>query len=110
VQAAYWTWAHPHPGLPGIGSVPLTNLAGWLLAGLVLMTALDVAIGRSSVTDEVRVDATAPLLALAWMTLGGALAEAGWLGLPGPAAWGAGLAVPVAVALVLRRRRERPGR
>ena len=34
MQAGYWTWAHPHPGLPGIGTVPLTNLAGWLLAGL----------------------------------------------------------------------------
>ena len=33
VQAGYWTWSHPHPGLPGIPTVPLTNLAGWLLAG-----------------------------------------------------------------------------
>ena len=106
VQAGYWTWAQPHPGLPGIGSVPLTNLAGWLLAGLVLMTALDILIGRSSVTDEVRVDVAAPLLALAWMTLGGALAEAGWLGLPGPALWGAGLAVPVGATLVVQRRRR----
>ena len=32
------------------------------------------------------------------MTVGGALAEAGWLGLPGAAAWGAGLAIPVAAA------------
>jgi putative membrane protein len=105
VAAGFWTWAHPHPGLPGIGTVPLTNLAGWLLAGLVLMTALDLAISRGSVTDEVRVDATAPLLALAWMTVGGALAEAGWLGLPGAAAWGVGLAVPVGAALVVQRRR-----
>ncbi len=41
VQAGYWTWAHPTPALPGIDTVPLTNLAGWLLAGLVLMTLLD---------------------------------------------------------------------
>ena len=33
VQAGYWTWEHPRPGLPGIDTVPLTNLAGWLLAG-----------------------------------------------------------------------------
>jgi putative membrane protein len=105
VQAGYWTWQHPHPGLPGIPTVPLTNLAGWLLAGLVLMTALDVLVARSSVTDALRVDATAPLLALGWMTLGGALAQAGWLGLPGSAAWGAALAVPVAVALLRRQRR-----
>ena len=42
VQAGYWTWAHPEPGLPGIDTVPLTNLAGWLLAGAVLMTLLDL--------------------------------------------------------------------
>jgi putative membrane protein len=44
------------------------------------------------------------------MTVGGALAEAGWLGLPGPAAWGAGIAVPVAAVLVVQRRRRRTGR
>ena len=55
-----------------------------------------------------RIGDAAPLLALAWMTLGGALAHAGWLGLPGSAAWGAGLAVPVLVALVVQHRRA-PG-
>jgi putative membrane protein len=105
VQAGYWRWAHPHPGLPGIDTVPLTNLAGWLLAGLVLMTALDVQVARSSVTDAPRVGATAPMLALGWMTLGGALAQVGWLGLPGSAAWAVGLAVPVGGVLVVQRRR-----
>ena len=42
VDAGYWTWAHPSPGLPGIDTVPLTNLAGWLVAGVVLMTLLDL--------------------------------------------------------------------
>ena len=106
VQAGYWTWAHPHPGLPGIGTVPLTNLAGWLLAGLLLMTGLGLVTGSSSVTDAPRVDATAPLLALGWMTVGGALSEAGWLGLPAAAAWGVGLAVPVGAALVVQRIRR----
>lgn len=106
VQAGYWTWAHPHPSLPGIGTVPLTNLAGWLLAGFVLMTGLHLATGPRSLTDDPRVDATAPLLALAWMTVGGALAEAGWLGLPGAAAWGVGLAVPVGATLVIQRARR----
>lgn len=110
VQAGYWTWAHPHPGLPGIGTVPLTNLAGWLLAGLVLMSGLDIGTGVGSRAAEPRVDARAPLLALGWMTVGGALAEAGWLGLPGAAAWGAGLAVPVATALVVQQRRRRAHR
>jgi putative membrane protein len=105
VQAGYWTWTHPRPGLPGIDTVPLTNLAGWLLAGLVLMTLLDVAVSRTSVPDAPRIGDAAPLLALGWMTLGGALAHAGWLGLPGSATWGAVLFLPVLGILVLRYRR-----
>jgi uncharacterized membrane protein len=107
VQAGYWTWAHPAPGLPGIDTVPLTNLAGWLLAGGVLMALLDVLVARTSVPGAPLIGDAAPLLALGWMTLGGALAHAGWLGLPGSAAWGAALAVPVLVALAVQRRRIR---
>jgi putative membrane protein len=44
------------------------------------------------------------------MTLGGALAQAGWLDLPGSAAWGFVLAMPVLVALALRRRAARRDR
>jgi putative membrane protein len=102
VQAGYWTWAHPRPGLPGIGTVPLSNLAGWLLAGLLLMALLETLVARTATAP--RTGDAAPLLVLGWMTLGGALAHAGWLGLPGSAAWGAALAVPVLVALALRRR------
>lgn len=105
VQAGYWTWAHPSPGLPGIDTVPLTNLAGWLLAGAVLMALLDALVSRTSVPGAPRIDGTAPLLALAWMTLGGALAHAGWLELPGSAAWGAGLGLVVLLILFLQRRR-----
>jgi putative membrane protein len=105
VQAGYWTWAHPHPGLPGIDTVPLTNLAGWLLAGAALMTLLDLLVARASVPGTPRIGGAAPLIALAWMTLGGALAHAGWLGLPGSAAWGAALAVPVLAVLVAQYRR-----
>jgi putative membrane protein len=110
VQAGYWTWAHPRPGLPGIDTVPLTNLAGWLLAGAVLMTVLDVLVARTAVPDAPRIRSGAPLLVLGWMTLGGALAHAGWLDLPGSAAWGAGLAVPVLVVLVVQYRAARAAR
>jgi uncharacterized membrane protein len=103
VQAGYWTWAHPEPGLPGIPTVPLTNLAGWLVAGAVLMALLSLLVSRASVAGAPLIGDAAPLLAIGWMTLGGALAHAGWLGLPGSAAWGAGLAVPVLVALLVRR-------
>jgi hypothetical protein len=107
VQAGYWTWADPSPGLPGIDTVPLTNLAGWLLAGALLMTLLDRLVARTAVPDAPRVGRAAPLLALGWMTLGGALAHAGWLGLPGSAAWGAALFLPLVAVLVVRQLRWR---
>jgi putative membrane protein len=110
VQAGYWTWAHPEPGLPGIPTVPLTNLAGWLFAGVVLMALLDRLVTRTSVTDAPRIGDAAPLLAIGWMTLGGALAHVGWLGLPGSAAWGAGLAVPVLLTLLVQHRADRGSR
>ncbi len=103
VDARYWTWEHPAPGLPGIDTVPLTNLAGWLLAGLVLMALLDLLVARTAPLPAI--GDTAPLLAMAWMTLGGALAHAGWLGLPGSAAWGAGLGAVVLVVLAVQRSR-----
>ena len=105
VQAGYWTWTHPRPGLPGIPTVPLTNLAGWLLAGLLLMTLLGV-LERVSAARRPRIGNAAPMLALGWMTLGGALACAGWLGLPGAAAWEAALAVPVLAVLARQQRRS----
>ncbi|TFV58155.1 UNVERIFIED_ORG: carotenoid biosynthesis protein [Bacillus sp. AZ43] len=105
VQAGYWTWEHPRPSLPGIDTVPLTNLAGWLLAGLVLMTLLDLLVARTALPP--RAGPAAPLLALGWMTLGGALAHAGWLDLPGSAAWGVVLALPVLATLAVRVLRAR---
>lgn len=105
VQAGYWTWSRPDPGLPGIPTVPLTNLAGWLLAGAVLMTVVHLLVARVSVPGSPRINDAAPLLAIGWMTLGGALAHLGWLDLPGSAAWGAALAVPVLAALLVQRRR-----
>jgi putative membrane protein len=109
VQAGYWTWAHPSPGLPGIDTVPLTNLAGWLLAGLVLMALLDLLVERTAEGGSPRIGDAPVLLAIGWMVLGGALAHAGWLGLPGSAVWGAVLGLPVAALLVLRGLRARRG-
>jgi putative membrane protein len=107
VQAGYWTWADPSPGLPGIDTVPLTNLAGWLLAGGVLMALLDRLVAGTRVVGAPRVGPAAPVLGLGWMTLGGALAHAGWLDLPGSAAWGLALFLPVFAALAVRRLRGR---
>jgi uncharacterized membrane protein len=99
VQAGYWRWAHPSPGLPGIDTVPLTNLGGWLLAGLLLMPLLDRLVDRTARPTGIPFADAAPLLVLGWMTLGGAVAHAGWLDLPGSAAWGAVLAVPVLIGI-----------
>ncbi|MCZ2837333.1 carotenoid biosynthesis protein [Modestobacter sp. VKM Ac-2985] len=105
VQAGYWRWTYPEPGLPGIPTVPLTNLVGWLLAGLVLMTLLDLLVERTSLPP--RIGDAAPLLTLGWMVLGGALAHAAWLDLPGSAVWGVVLAVPVLAVLAVQERRRR---
>ena len=107
VQAGYWRWDSPTPGLPGIDTVPLTNLAGWLIAGLVLMTLLDLLVARTALPGRPRTGDAAPLLTLAWMVLGGALAHAGWLGLPGSAVWGVVLALPVLVAVAVQERGRR---
>jgi uncharacterized membrane protein len=109
VQAGYWTWEHPTPGLPGIDTVPLTNLAGWLLAGLVLMALLDRVVRRTAEPGSPRVGDGPVLLAIGWMVLGGALAHAGWLDLPGSAVWGAVLGLPVAALLIVRALRARRG-
>jgi uncharacterized membrane protein len=106
VQAGFWRWAHPDPGLPGIDTVPLTNLAGWLLAGLVLMTLLDLLVARTATPP--RIGDTAPLLTLGWMVLGGALAHAVWLGLPGSAVWGLVLSLPVLLPLARQARAQQP--
>jgi putative membrane protein len=40
VDAGHWTWAHPHPALPLVPGVPLTNYAGWLLVAVVMVGTL----------------------------------------------------------------------
>jgi uncharacterized membrane protein len=40
VDAGYWTWAHPHPALPLVPGVPVTNYAGWLLVAVVMVGVL----------------------------------------------------------------------
>lgn len=44
VDAGHWTWARSTPAIVGVDGIPLSNFAGWLLAGLILMFALDQAL------------------------------------------------------------------
>jgi putative membrane protein len=84
VDAGFWTWAHPEPGLPGVPGVPLTNYAGWVLVSLVLMAALEALLphGERGLAEGV------PGLLLAWTWAGSTLANAVFFDRPGVAIWG----------------------
>ncbi len=72
VDDGRWRWADPTPGLPGVEGVPLTNYAGWLLVGLVMMVILHAALprvpgergaaGDAAVLDVDRLDRGQPVL------------------------------------------------
>ena len=44
VDAGHWTWERTTPHLIGVSGIPLSNFAGWLLSGLILMFFLDLAL------------------------------------------------------------------
>jgi hypothetical protein len=110
VAAGHWTWSHPHPGLPGVDGVPLTNAAGWLLGGFLLTALLDLVVPRSchgccgraragacgrdrqrAVRDQeaVRNRRAVPALLLTWTWAGSVLANLVFFGEPALAGYGA---------------------
>jgi uncharacterized membrane protein len=96
VDAGHWRWTNPRPHLPGVDTVPLTNLAGWLLVSLVISAVL-----QGTCASRPRI-ADGPMIALyLWTYASSVLALGVFLGLPAAAGWGAlgmGLtAVPMAV-------------
>lgn len=103
VDAGHWTWAAPHPALPGVEGIPLTNFAGWLVVSLVLVTALDALVARPTPAGP----PVLPLLVYLWTYFSSVLAHAVFFGRPSVALVGGvvmGLvAVPVAVTLWRRR-------
>ncbi|MFL6137542.1 MAG: carotenoid biosynthesis protein [Frankiaceae bacterium] len=46
VAAGHWAWSGVGATLPGVGTVPLTNYAGWLAVSVLLMLVLDGAVPR----------------------------------------------------------------
>ena len=40
VEAGHWTWKQTQPALWGVPGIPLSNFAGWLLSGIILMSIL----------------------------------------------------------------------
>lgn len=98
VDAGHWRWAHPAPHLPGVPTVPLTNLLGWLLVATVLsavVLALVERTGRPGPHDD-----RWPLALYLWTYFSSVLALAAFLGLAAAAAWGALAMAPPVVALI----------
>jgi uncharacterized membrane protein len=96
VAEGYWHWTDPHPTLPGVPAVPLTNYVGWLVVATLMMSVLPRGPSRDA--------ADAPMLALYLWTYGSAvLAHAVFLHLPASALWGGlgmgAVAIPLAVKL-----------
>ncbi|WP_375487538.1 carotenoid biosynthesis protein [uncultured Jatrophihabitans sp.] len=89
-----WTWRHPSPHLPGVGTVPLTNYVGWIAVTLVLSALLQATMGDGG-------DALG-LALYVWFWLAWTLALAAFLGRPAAAAWGAVAMGTVAVPLLVR--------
>ena len=74
VDDGRWRWADPTPGLPGVDGVPLTNFAGWLLVGVVMMAVLDALLPR------VRTIEAQPATLLFWTWLGSVVGNVFWFG------------------------------
>lgn len=95
VAEGYWTWSDPHPALPGVPGVPLTNYLGWLAVAIVMMSML-----RN--VDKTPDDHPMHALYL-WTYASSILAHAAFLGLPASAGWGGlgmgTVALPLAVRL-----------
>ena len=90
VAAGHWSWRHPNPALPGVRGVPLTNLVGWLVSGMVLMAlaalAVRRALGRTALGP--RLQLATPTVLLAWTWLGGIVGNAVFFDRPAVAGWG----------------------
>jgi putative membrane protein len=84
VAAGAWRWTDVGPHLPGVGDVPLTNYAGWLLVAVLLSAGLQWRLRH----DPGGGDAV-PIALYLWTWAGSALALAVFLDRPAAAAWGA---------------------
>jgi uncharacterized membrane protein len=109
VAAGEWRWQGVGLTLPGVGDVPLTNYAGWLLVALIVMAVVVPAVAIRNATPEAgdrSLPDDRPAIALwLWSAASSTLAMAGFLLRPAVAGWGALAMGVVAVPLVLRLRR-----
>ena len=104
VAAGHWQWATPSPYLPGVHTVPLTNLAGWLLVSGVISLVLQGILGKTAAGDDRWMYGV-----FLWTYASSVLALAVFLHLQAAALWGAlgmgAVAVPLAMRLWRSRRR-----
>lgn len=113
VAAGHWRWTHSEPALPGTTGVPLSNVAGWLVAGVCLVALLHLVLPGSRRRHDWRHDRAlgltdaVPAALLAWTWLGSTLANAVFFDRPWVAVWGGAalgvLVLPYLVVLWGRR-------
>lgn len=101
VDLGHWTWADPHPALPGVSGIPVSNFAGWLLVSLLLVGTLD------RLAPPTSRHADLPVVVYLWTFLSSVLAHAVFFGRPPVALVGGVLMGLVGVPLAVRWWRER---
>ena len=101
VAAGHWQWATPSPYLPGVHTVPLTNVVGWLLVSGVISLVLQGILRNTDPGDDRWMYAL-----FLWTYASSVLALAAFLHLQAAALWGALGMGAVAVPLALRVRRQ----
>lgn len=78
VGDGHWRWANPTPALPGVPGIPLSNFAGWLVVGTVMMLVLTLVLPRDD--PRRRADESVPAALLTWTWLGYVLGNLFWFG------------------------------
>jgi uncharacterized membrane protein len=74
VSDGLWHWSDPSPSLPGIDTVPLTNLAGWLGVAFIMMLVLCATLPRDRSSE------TVPAVLLLWTYAGSVVGNVFWFG------------------------------
>lgn len=103
VAAGRWSWAHPTPALPGVPGIPLTNYAGWLGVGVVMMAVLDRVLPRQAGVSEAQ-----PAVLLLWTWAGAIVGNGFYFDRPAVAAICGVVLGAVTVPYVLTVWGERP--
>lgn len=87
VDAQRWTWKMDGPAIPFIDNVPLSNYFGWLLAGLAIISLLNIALPFERRKESANL--TAVTVLIAWVLFSGIIGNIFFFGHPGLALLGA---------------------